>query len=117
MRTELAAIMVGLSISQAAAAGAIERLPRGVQTGAPVVVRFGSHAMGIDQKAYDRVAAYATSSPLVEKTVAAFWGREGEVDLGLFPKAGKADEVLAELRSMRLPESRVGWTKILDMRR
>jgi len=47
----------------------------------PVLVRFGSFAMGIDQPAYQAVQEALRAAPSAPAVTERPWGREGEVDL------------------------------------
>ncbi|HEY0292919.1 MAG TPA: hypothetical protein VGC51_11420 [Hansschlegelia sp.] len=112
----LIAAAASLLIATAAAAVSIERQPRGVPAKAPIVVRFDTHKMGIDQRTYDKVAQYVTTSALFERAEAHVWGLEGEVDLALHPKPGKADEAIAALKAMIPPDNGVYWTTVTGRR-
>lgn len=97
----------------AASAATIEKAEPNADTGAPIVVQFGSYASGIDGETYGNVAAFAAGSDAIERAVEAPWGREGERDLGLFPKPGRADEVRAALKKLIPDVSEKGWIKLL----
>lgn len=55
-----------------------------------VSVQFGSYAMGIDGRAFDRVQRYAATHPRVVRTSSVIsWGREGEKTVCLTTANGR----------------------------
>ncbi|GLK66709.1 hypothetical protein GCM10008179_03470 [Hansschlegelia plantiphila] len=105
-----------LLVVSAAAAVPIEPQPRGVEADAPIIVRFDTHKMGIDHRTYEKVERYVTASSLFERATSHIWGLEGEVDLALHPKLGKADEAIAALKAMIPPDNGIYWTTVTDRR-
>ncbi len=72
MKTLLAASLALILVAPAAAAQA-------APPACDVSVQFGSYAMGIDGRAFDRVQRYVARHPrLVRTSSVASWGREGE---------------------------------------
>ncbi|MES2033773.1 MAG: hypothetical protein V4466_06335 [Pseudomonadota bacterium] len=81
-------------------------LPAAAQTAAAsdcdVSVRFGSYAMGIDQKSFDRVERYAVRHKrLVAHTSVERWGREGERTVCIDTRSRRAtNQVFSDLKRL-----------------
>lgn len=79
----------------------------------PVVVSFGSYAMGIDQAAYRKAKAYAARSRSVRLMRETPWGREGERTLCLDARSRKdASRAFEDLRAMIRVSARTGPTTV-----
>ncbi len=65
-----------------------------------VTVKFASYGAGIDRPLADRVAAAVKTDRDVAGSQRKPWGREGEYDLCLTVKAGKAKAVYERYRAM-----------------
>ena len=77
----------------AATLGLALLLPAAAQASGPacdVSVQFGSYAMGIDGRAFDKVQRYVASHPRVVRTSSVTsWGREGEKTVCLTTANGR----------------------------
>lgn len=79
----------------------------------PVVVSFGSYAMGIDQAALRKARAYAARSRTVRIVSETPWGREGERTLCLDARGRKeANRAFEDLRAMIRASARTGPTTV-----
>ncbi len=65
-----------------------------------VTIKFASYGMGIDRDLADRVAAAVKTDRDVARSTRKPWGREGEYDLCLAAKTGKAAAVYERYRMM-----------------
>lgn len=79
-----------------------------------VSVAFGSYAMGVDQRAYERVEAWVDSHPgLVSGYTTSAWGREGERTLCLTTDSRRATaRVFSQLRGLVRGRATRGPTEI-----
>ena len=93
--TRLAALLA-LALTACAAAPATE-----AQGGrCDVMIKFASYGAGIDRPLAERVAAAVKAGRDVAGSQRKPWGREGEYDLCLTVKAGKAKAVYERYRAM-----------------
>ena len=93
-------------------------LPAAAQTPASsdcdISVRFGSYAMGIDQRSFDRVERYASRHKrLVARTSVERWGREGERTVCLDTRSRRAtNQVFSDLKRLVRAGAARGPTEI-----
>lgn len=79
-----------------------------------VSVRFGSYAMGIDDKSFQRVERYvAGHKRLVAKSNISRWGREGERTVCISTKSKRAtSQVFADIRQLIGKRAERGPTEV-----
>lgn len=88
-----------------------DTLPNG--RACPVVVSFGSYAMGIDQTALRKAKAYAARSRGVRVVSETPWGREGERTLCMDARTKKeANRAFEDLRAIIRVSARTGPTTV-----
>lgn len=93
-------------------------LPAAAQTPASancdVSVRFGSYAMGIDQKSFETVERYAARNKrLVASTSVERWGREGERTVCIDTRSRRAtNQVFADLKRLIRAHAERGPTEL-----
>jgi len=93
-------------------------LPAAAQAPAPpacdVSVRFGSYAMGIDQKSFERVERYAARNKrLIAATSVERWGREGERTVCLDTRSRRAtNQVFSDLKRLIRAKAERGPTEV-----
>lgn len=111
-RIALAAALI-LSIAAPVAAQPLRRDSAQGQTCA-VTVRFGSYAMGIDQRAFERVQRYVASHRrLVRGSSVQTWGREGERTVCIATASRQATrQVFGDLRALVRQRAERGPTEI-----
>lgn len=109
------------TIALAAALAFTAVLPAAAQTGpapfaAPcsVSVQFGSYAMGIDGKSFERVERYvARNTRLVSGSRVDRWGREGERTVCITTRSrGATSRVFADIKSLIRHRAERGPTEV-----
>lgn len=79
----------------------------------PVVVSFGSYAMGIDQAAHREIKRYASRSHRIRIVSETPWGREGERTMCIDARTKKdANRAFDDLRAMIRAGARTGPTTV-----
>lgn len=93
-------------------------LPAAAQPAAPercsVSVQFGSYAMGIDGKSFDRVERYvARNKRLVAGSSTQTWGREGERTVCITTRSRRAtNQVFADIKQLIRKRAERGPTEV-----
>lgn len=79
-----------------------------------VSVRFGSYAMGIDQRSFERVQRYVASHRrLVARSSVQTWGREGERTVCITTTSRRATvQVFSDIRSIIRKRAERGPTEV-----
>lgn len=82
--------------------------------GCAVSVRFGSYAMGIDDRAFQRVQRYvARNKRLVAASSVSPWGREGERTVCIGTRSRKATtQVFSDIKSLIRHRAERGPTEV-----
>lgn len=77
-----------------------------------VTIKFGSYGMGIDRALSGRMAAAVRADRDVARSEHRPWGKEGEYDLCLAAKPGRAGAVYERYRAMIPPQTLQAPTSI-----
>jgi|GEM_PF-1103338 len=82
--------------------------------GCAVSVRFGSYAMGIDSRSFERVERYiARNKRLVASSSVSRWGREGERTVCITTRSRKATtQVFVDIKSLIRHRAERGPTEV-----
>ncbi len=109
------ALAAALSLAVAAPAAAQPPMHGGPAAGTCAVsVRFGSYAMGIDQRSFERVQRYVASHRrLVAGSSVQTWGREGERTVCITTTSRRATaKVFSDVRSIIRKGAERGPTEV-----
>lgn len=111
-RIALAAALI-LALAAPAAAQSYQRVTPDPEVCA-VSVSFGSYAMGIDQRSFERVQRYVASHRrLVARSSVQTWGREGERTVCITTTSRRATaQVFSDVRSIIRKRAERGPTEV-----
>src|SRR5688500_3321885 len=119
MRPLIAAAVAAFALGGAALpAGAVTPVRAPVAgpdgAGCAVSVRFGSYAMGIDDRSFQKVERYvARNKRLIPASSVSRWGREGERTVCITTRSRKATtQVFADIKSLIRHRAERGPTEV-----
>jgi hypothetical protein len=118
MKTVLAAVAASFAMGGVALPAAAQPAMSGPIVPAPapcaVSVRFGSYAMGIDDRSFQRVERYvARHKRLVAASSIERWGREGERTVCISTRSRRAtSQVFADIKSLIRHRAERGPTEV-----
>jgi len=107
-------IVLAAALAFAAALPAAAQTPAPIAAPCSVSVQFGSYAMGIDGKSFDRVERYvARNRRLVAGSNVTTWGREGERTVCITTRSRRATtQVFADIKQLIRKRAERGPTEV-----